>query len=71
MEMYTRIHREQKFDCSCCLKTFSSKSKLKRHQLPHTGINYLGFNHNNGIELSKVLRLKNVKKLVHSTDRNV
>ena len=69
MEMYTRIHLEQKFVCSCCLKTFSSQSKLKRHQLLHTGMNYFGFNHNNGIELSEVLTLKNVRKLVYSVDK--
>ena len=69
MESYTRIHREQNFDCSFCLKTFSSQSNLKRHQLLHTGMNYFGFNYNNGIELSEVLTLKNVRKPVYSADK--
>ena len=63
--MYTRIYREQKFDCNCCLKTFTSQSKCKQHQLLHTGMNYFGFSRNNGIELSEVLALKNVRKLVY------
>ena len=69
MDMYTRIHQEQKFDCSCCVKTFSSQSQLKLHHLLHTGMNYLGFNQKNGIEFNKVLTLKNVRKLVYSADK--
>ena len=47
------------------LQTFSSSSKLKRHQLFHTGIKHFSFNYNNGTKLGKVLALKNRKKPVY------
>ena len=67
--MFTRIHLERIFNCVYCLKTFSSQSNLKRHEQLHTGMNHIGFNHNNEIELSKLLTLKTVGKDVYSRDK--
>ena len=67
--MYTRIHLKQKFDCTCCLKIFSSLLKLKRHQLLHTGMNYSRHHHNNGIALGKKLPLKTEKNPFYSLDK--
>ena len=59
----------QSFKCNCCLKTFSSQLKLKRRQELHTGMNYFGFNQNNGIELRKLFTVKNTRKCGYSRDK--
>ena len=59
------------FKCICCLKTFSSQLQLKRHQQLHTGMNYFGFDHKNGIELSKLFTLPNVRGNLYSRDKQL
>ena len=60
---------EQKFDCTCCLKTFSGLLKMKRHQLLHTGRNYFRFHYNNWTELGNLLALKTARNDVYSRDK--
>ena len=60
---------EGRFHCFCCLQTFTSKVKLKRHHQLHIGMKNFGFNHNNGIELRKLLTMKYVSKHVCSRDK--
>ena len=67
--MHRKISLVQIFKCNFCLKTLSSQLKLKRHQQLHTGMNYFDFNHNNGIDLRKLLKLKHVSKNVYSRDK--
>ena len=69
IKMYKRNHLKRKFICFCCLKTYSSEWKLKRHQQFHIGMIHFGFNYNIGIELNELFMLKNGSKHVYSRDK--